>query len=138
MEHEFTIAAISTPSGAGGISIVRVSGDQAESIVREIFRPEKANYPLKTHRLYLGRILEPKKDVLVDQVLCCLMRAPATYTREDMAEFHCHGGPVVAARVLELTLSAGARMAQPGEFTRRAFLAGRIDLKPGRGRGRVD
>jgi tRNA modification GTPase len=128
LENETTIAAISTPSGAGGISIVRVSGDLAESVTEKIFRPEKSEYPLKSHRLYLGNIFDPQKETLLDQVLCTLMRAPATYTREDMAEFHCHGGPVIAARVLELVLSSGARLAQPGEFTRRAFMAGRIDL----------
>ena len=128
MTHEDTIAAISTPSGTGGISIVRVSGESAETIARRIFIPDKAEFPLKSHRLFLGNIFDNGRDEVVDQVLCCLMRGPGTYTREDIVEFHCHGGPVIAARVLELTLNAGARLANPGEFTRRAFLAGRIDL----------
>ena len=128
MKYEDTIAAISTPSGAGGISIVRVSGSAAEPIAQRIFKPEKAEHPLKSHRLYLGNIFDPVKEEVLDQVLCSLMRAPGTYTREDIVEFHCHGGPVIAARVLEMALNTGARLAQPGEFTRRAFLAGRIDL----------
>jgi len=123
-----TIAAVATPLGAGAIAIVRLSGPRAEEILRRLFRPAKTNFPLKSHRLHLGRLVDPQTGRLVDQVLCTFMKAPATYTREDIVEIHCHGGPVAARRILELVLHYGAELAAPGEFTRRAFLAGRIDL----------
>ncbi|MEW5724654.1 MAG: tRNA uridine-5-carboxymethylaminomethyl(34) synthesis GTPase MnmE [Thermodesulfobacteriota bacterium] len=128
MDENVTIAAISTPVGPGGISIIRISGAKAGEAARTLFKPRNTGFPLKSHRLYLGHVVDPGSGRLVDQVLCCHMYAPATYTREDVVEFHCHGGPVVAARVLELVLRTGVELARPGEFTRRAFMAGRIDL----------
>ena len=123
-----TIAAVSTAPGPGGIAIVRLSGPSAELILTRLFRPTQTRFPLDSHHLALGRIVDPDTGRVLDEVLAVLMRAPHSYTREDVAEIHTHGGPVVTGRVLELTLRAGARLAEPGEFTKRAFLAGRIDL----------
>lgn len=123
-----TIAAVSTAPGPGGIAIVRLSGPQAEPILARLFRPAQASLPLDSHRLTLGHIVDPDTGRVLDEVLAVLMRAPRSYTREDVAEIHTHGGPVVTGRVLELALRTGARLAEPGEFTKRAFLAGRIDL----------
>ncbi len=123
-----TIAAVSTSLGPGGISIIRISGPEAEEVLDKLFRPNKTRSPLQTHKLYLGQIIDPRTKQTVDQVLCCTMHAPATYTREDMVEIHSHGGVYVAARILDLVLQCGVSLAQPGEFTRRAFMAGRIDL----------
>jgi tRNA modification GTPase len=122
-----TIAAISTPPGEGGIGIVRLSGPRAESIAGEVFIP-KSGRPLVSHRLHCGVIRDPRTGEAIDEVLCALMRAPHTYTREDVVEINCHGGMQPLGRVLELCLSLGARLAEPGEFTRRAFLNGRVDL----------
>lgn len=122
-----TIAAISTPLGNGGIGIVRVSGPQAEAIGSTIFNSAH-NGGFDSHRFYFGRIVEPTTSETVDEAMLVLMRAPRSYTREDVLEIHCHGGALVVERVLGLTLTCGARLAEPGEFTRRAFLNGRIDL----------
>jgi len=123
-----TIAAISTPFGESGIGIVRMSGPCAESIIRQIFRPRNDQSSFISHRFHHGEIIDPSNGRSVDEVLLVLMRAPKTYTREDIVEIHCHGGYLVLQKVLELALVQGARMAQPGEFTKRAFLNGRIDL----------
>ena len=128
MSQSSTIAAISTALGPGGIAIIRISGPLSHAIGLKLFQPDQARLPLASHKLHLGRLVDPADGGLVDQVLAVFMTAPATYTREDLVEFQCHGGAVTAARVLELVLSAGAELAAPGEFTRRAFLAGRIDL----------
>lgn len=122
-----TIAAVSTPPGNGGIGIVRVSGAQAAVIGTTIFKPVK-NGGLNSHRFYFGAICDPDTGLTVDEAMAVLMRAPRSYTREDLLELHCHGGMLVVERVLALTLRCGARLAEPGEFTRRAFLNGRIDL----------
>jgi tRNA modification GTPase len=122
MYHD-TIAAISTPLGEGGIGIVRLSGSQAHSIARTLFRGELAD-----RRLSYGRIIDTATDEVVDEVLVAYMAAPHTYTREDVVEINCHGGPAPLQRILQLTLRHGARLARPGEFTLRAFLNGRIDL----------
>jgi len=130
MPSDETIAAISTPIGAGGIGIVRLSGERAVAIVDCIFKATSGK-PLKnllSHRLYHGIIVEPLTQEAIDQVLVSVMKAPRTYTREDVVEINCHGGPLVLRRVLELVLKSGARLAEPGEFTKRAFLNGRIDL----------
>ena len=119
-----TIAAIATAPGQGGIAIVRVSGDKAEDILRRIFRPVGGKHPLPTHLLTYGYIVEDTERI--DECMAVIMRAPKSYTRE--VEFQLHGGGCVAQKVLALCLSSGARLAQPGEFTRRAFLNGRIDL----------
>ncbi|MBN2099844.1 MAG: tRNA uridine-5-carboxymethylaminomethyl(34) synthesis GTPase MnmE [Dehalococcoidia bacterium] len=118
-----TIAAISTPLGEGGIGIVRLSGDEAFSIARAIF-PGK----LSDRRLSYGHIIDPETGERVDEVLVSYMAAPRTYTREDVVEINCHGGPLPLQRILQVALRHGARLAQPGEFTLRAFLNGRIDL----------
>lgn len=121
-----TIAAIATAPGQGGIAIVRVSGDAAEEILRRVFRPVGGKHPLPTHLLTYGFVVENGERV--DECMAVIMRAPKSYTREDVVELQLHGGGYIAQRVLSLCLMAGARLAQPGEFTRRAFLNGRIDL----------
>ncbi len=123
-----TIAAISTPPGAGGIGIIRVSGSDSLNILKNIFTPANPPCPLDSHRLYYGTITDPAQAKLLDEVLVVYMQAPKTYTREDVVEIHCHGGFLVLQSVLELILARGAELAQPGEFTKRAFLNGRIDL----------
>ncbi|MDO9124414.1 MAG: tRNA uridine-5-carboxymethylaminomethyl(34) synthesis GTPase MnmE, partial [Deltaproteobacteria bacterium] len=125
---EETIAAISTPFGESGIGIVRMSGPRAESIVRRLFKPKRDQSSFISHHLHYGEIIDPRNGHPVDEVLVVLMRSPKTYTREDIVEINCHGGYLVLQKVLELALAQGARMAQPGEFTKRAFLNGRIDL----------
>ena len=129
MYKEDTIAAVATPVGEGGVGIVRVSGPDAERIAKEIFsRSAGRNGALRSHTLHSGTIREPKTGEVVDEVLLTLMRKPRSYTGEDVIEVHCHGGPFVVRMVLELILSRGARHAEPGEFTKRAFLHGRLDL----------
>ncbi|MFZ5452712.1 MAG: tRNA uridine-5-carboxymethylaminomethyl(34) synthesis GTPase MnmE [Thermodesulfobacteriota bacterium] len=123
-----TIAAISTPLGEAGIGIVRLSGPDAAGIARSLFRPRHPRPQLLSHHLYLGQIVDPASQEVIDEVLLALMRGPRTYTREDVVEIHCHSGWGVLQRLLELTLASGARLARPGEFTLRAFLSGRIDL----------
>ena len=122
-----TIAAVSTPPGSGGIGIVRVSGEQAGTIGAAVFKPIHDG-GLASHRFYFGRIYDPDSGEVVDEAMAVLMCAPRSYTREDVLELHCHGGWLVVERVLSLALRCGARLAEPGEFTRRAFLNGRIDL----------
>ncbi len=125
-----TIAAISTPIGEGGIAVVRVSGPKALELADRCFRPGRKNAPrpseAPTFTLHYGWIVRDGKPV--DEVLLAVMRAPHTYTREDMVEVSCHGGYLPARMVLETFLAAGARLAEPGEFTKRAFLNGRLDL----------
>jgi len=123
-----TIAAISTPRGEGGIGIVRISGDEALLILKKIFKTKskKDVFNLKTYTINYGHIYDG--DKLVDEVLVSVMRAPTTYTKEDIVEINCHGGYVITQKVLELVLEKGAKIAEPGEFTRRAFLNGRLDL----------
>jgi tRNA modification GTPase len=122
-----TLAAISTPVGEAGIGIVRLSGPLACAIAHRLFRPHRPRPNYKSHRLYLGHIVGPQGDI-VDEVMVTFMRAPHTYTREDVVEINCHSGYGVLRRILALALAAGARLARPGEFTLRAFLAGRLDL----------
>ena len=124
-----TICAVSTPPGEGGISIIRISGPEAHPILEKIFRPRGKKPRRKAHgKLILGHILDPADAREVDEVLAVLMTAPATYTREDVAEIHSHGGFAAQKAVMDLVMRQGARLAEPGEFTRRAFLNGRIDL----------
>jgi tRNA modification GTPase len=122
-----TIAAVSTPPGNGGIGIVRVSGNQAAAIGDTVFKPIHDG-GLESHRFYFGSIFDPDTGENVDEAMAVLMRAPRSFTREDVLELHCHGGWLVVEMVLALVLRCGARLADPGEFTRRAFLNGRIDL----------
>lgn len=123
-----TIAAIATPIGVGGIGIVRLSGPLAETIAKRLFRPKAFLDRFVSHRFHYGEIVDPEKGSPVDEILLVLMRSPKTYTREDIVELHCHGGYFILQKVLDLVLREGARLAQPGEFTKRAFLNGRIDL----------
>jgi tRNA modification GTPase len=125
---EETIVAISTPPGAGGIGIIRMSGRLSLQILKSLFRPKGAACPFVTHRLYYGHIHYPHGGKIVDEVLAVYMAAPSTYTREDVVEIHCHGSFFVLQNVLQLILAGGAVLAAPGEFTKRAFLNGRIDL----------
>lgn len=120
-----TIAAIATAPGQGGVAIVRLSGPEAERILLDVFRPAK-NAALTSHMLTYGHVVDGYATV--DECMAVLMRAPRSYTREDVAEIQLHGGGYIAQRVLELCLRHGAELAAPGEFTRRAFLNGRIDL----------
>jgi tRNA modification GTPase len=125
-----TIAAISTPLGEGGIGIVRLSGKDSIEIVEKIFSSPK-NKSLRdsgSHRFIYGHIKDPVTGDEIDEVLVAVMRSPYTYTREDVVEINCHGGMVTLRKTLELVLRSGVRLAEPGEFTKRAFLNGRIDL----------
>ncbi len=126
--QEETIAAISTPFGESGIGIVRISGPSAEPIARKLFKPKKDQPYFISHHFHFGEIIDNQSGNPVDEVLIVLMKSPKTYTREDIVEIHCHGGYFILQRVLELVLREGARLAEPGEFTKRAFLRGRIDL----------
>ena len=114
----------------GGISVIRVSGPRAIEITEHIFKPKKEDKKLsdqKTYTMHYGHIMD-EEDHIVDEVLVLLMRAPHSYTAENVVEIDCHGGQFVVCRIMELLLKAGARPAEPGEFTKRAFLNGRIDL----------
>lgn len=124
-----TICALSTPYGISGIALIRLSGPDTFAIIKEIFKPaRKRKIPEKweTHTVRYGHIVDGEK--IIDEVLVTIMKSPATYTREDMAEIGCHGGLAAVKSVLSLCLRKGARLAEPGEFTKRAFLNGRIDL----------
>ncbi|MEJ2102007.1 MAG: hypothetical protein P8X68_18840 [Desulfobacterales bacterium] len=139
-----TIAASATPNGRGGIGIIKISGAHAFPIAQSIFKPkDQASHPasgklnktnesgpfkFKSHRIYYGHIVDPDQRRLLDEVLVSAMKAPYTYTREDVVEINTHGGAVAVHTILQLVLNKGARLAEPGEFTRRAFLNGRIDL----------
>ena len=133
MENRETIAAVSTPLGIGGIGIIRLSGPRSWPIARKLFLPLRPASGIKTHHLYLGRILDPATHQSLDEVFLSYMAAPKTYTREDLVEINCHSGPLVLKKILNLVLSQGARLAEPGEFTLRAFLNGRIDLTQAEG-----
>jgi tRNA modification GTPase len=125
-----TIAAISTPMGEGAIAIVRLSGDEAIAIADRIFKSlsGKRLKDVPSHTIHYGHIVDPDNGKTVEEVMVSVMRAPKTFTREDVVEINCHGGLVSVNRVLQLVLANGARLAEPGEFTKRAFLNGRIDL----------
>ncbi len=132
-----TITAIATPSGCGGIGIIKISGHEALRVAEAVFRPsrEKKEFEkpasiskLESHRLYHGHIIDYSEEKIVDEVLLVVMRAPFSYTKEDVVEIHSHAGSFVMQSILNLALKNGAEPAEPGEFTKRAFLNGRIDL----------
>lgn len=125
-----TIAAISTPMGEGAIAIVRLSGDEAFQIAEKLFQSvsRKKISEVPSHTIHYGHIIDPGTKAVVEEVMISIMRGPKTFTKEDVIEINCHGGLVSVNRVLQLCLRYGARLAEPGEFTKRAFLNGRIDL----------
>lgn len=129
MYQEDTISAVTTPLGLGAVGIVRLSGPQSLAIAEKMFRSASGKplgaYPVRT--MAYGTVRD-EADAVVDEVLCVYMKAPHSYTAEDVVEFQCHGGPQSLRRILALTWRYGARAAEPGEYTRRAFLNGRIDL----------
>ncbi|MFQ5823341.1 MAG: tRNA uridine-5-carboxymethylaminomethyl(34) synthesis GTPase MnmE [bacterium] len=139
---EDTIAAISTPKGSGGIAVIRINGSSAISIVDKIFQGKVRLLEAESHKAYLGKIvMSPQNEKVqsylkettqnvefLDEIIVTLFRAPNSYTRENIVEIGCHGGQFISHRILELLLEQGARLAQPGEFTQRAFLNGRLDL----------
>ncbi|KIH77664.1 tRNA modification GTPase trmE [Geoalkalibacter ferrihydriticus] len=127
-----TIAAPATVFGQGGIGIIRISGALALPLLERLFHPRRKNKKFSSHRLYLGNFGLSAEEP-IDEVMAVFMRAPHTYTREDVVEIHCHGGAVVGRRILEALVEQGARLAHPGEFTLRAFLNGRIDLSQAEG-----
>jgi len=124
-----TIAAIATGVGSGGISIIRISGNNALPVIDKIYKSKKNNKLIseqKSHTIHYGFIVDGEE--VVDEVMVTVMKAPLTYTREDVVEINCHGGIVVTKKILDIVLKQGVRLAEPGEFTKRAFLNGRIDL----------
>jgi tRNA modification GTPase len=123
-----TIAAIATPLGTGGIGIIRVSGVDAVAITHLIFKPSKPLAELKSHHLHHGEILSPETNTTIDEVLVAFMKGPHSFTGEDTLEIYCHGGPLIVQTILTEIIKAGARPAESGEFTKRAFLNNRIDL----------
>ncbi|MBW1839426.1 MAG: tRNA uridine-5-carboxymethylaminomethyl(34) synthesis GTPase MnmE, partial [Deltaproteobacteria bacterium] len=124
-----TIAAIATPVGMGGIGIIKISGPKALAIATQIFRPYGTSPPFKSHHLYCGEVFNPNQgNNTLDEALLSFMAKPRSYTREDVVEINCHSGYLVLQEILALVAGAGARLAEPGEFTKRAFLNGRIDL----------
>lgn len=125
-----TIAAISTPPGTGGISIIRISGHGAVDVAKTVFKnKEGKKIEQFSNRIFnYGHVIDPDNGEIIDEVLLVYMKEPSTYTKEDIIEINCHGGNVTVRRIMDLVLKSGARPAEPGEFTKRAFLNGRIDL----------
>ncbi|HDK3520292.1 TPA: tRNA uridine-5-carboxymethylaminomethyl(34) synthesis GTPase MnmE [Staphylococcus aureus] len=123
-----TITSISTPMGEGAIGIVRLSGPQAVEIADKLYKGKHLLNDVPSHTINYGHIIDPESKEVVEEVMVSVLRAPKTFTREDIIEINCHGGILTINRVLELTMTYGAIMAEPGEFTKRAFLNGRIDL----------
>lgn len=130
MFQDDTISAVATAIGEGGIGIIRMSGPDSISIADQLFVGTSGLTAAKaaSHHVYYGSIADPESGQKIDEVLLIVMKEPRSYTRENVVEIHCHGGPVPLRRILELTLRFGARLAEPGEFTKRAFLNGRLDL----------
>ncbi|MBW1704241.1 MAG: tRNA uridine-5-carboxymethylaminomethyl(34) synthesis GTPase MnmE [Deltaproteobacteria bacterium] len=123
-----TITAIATPVGQAGIGIIRISGPLSYEIATKLFRPKRSAPDILSHRLYLGDLHDPSSGHMIDEVLLSFMKAPHSYTREDVIEINSHSGYLLLSKILKLILDQGARLARPGEFTLRAFLNGRIDL----------
>lgn len=128
VEQLDTITSISTPMGEGAIGIVRLSGYDAVEIADKLYKGKHLLKDVPTHTINYGHIIDPETEEVVEEVMVSVLRAPRTFTREDIVEINCHGGILTINRVLELTMTYGARMAEPGEYTKRAFLNGRIDL----------
>ncbi len=129
MREEDTICAVSTPPGEGGIGIIRISGKDAIAFASRLFRThDEKLLEAASHTMHYGHVVDPATGETMDEALVCVMRAPATYTREDIVEINCHGGMMPLWRTMAALIAAGARQAEPGEFTKRAFLNGRIDL----------
>ena len=128
MESNDTIAALATPFGYSGIGIIRISGPQAREIMGIIFRPSQNTTSFHSHTLYHGNILSPETGRVIDEALLCLMEKPHSYTGEDVVEINCHGGPLIIQTILKTLFFLGVRLADPGEFTKRAFLNNRMDL----------
>ncbi len=125
---EDTIAAIATPYGEGGIGIIRISGERALPLLESLFEFPGRGGDFESHRMVYGRIVDRGSERIIDECMAVFMKAPRSYTAEDVAEIHCHGSVAALRETLRLVLSSGARLAEPGEFTKRAFLNGRIDL----------
>src|SRR5208283_5395813 len=125
MHFDDTIVAIATPPGRGGIGVVRLSGPEATSIALRMLR---LPHELQPNRAYFGELIDPATAERIDEVVVTFFAKPLSYTTDDVIEISCHGSPVVLRHVVEMVLSRGARLAEPGEFTMRAFLNGRIDL----------
>ena len=132
INNKDTIAAIATPAGNSGIGIIRISGDNAIETADKVIRSRSGKsldlFSVNSHTVHYGYVYDDEKKEILDEVLCTVYRTPRSYTSEDTVEINCHGGMFVLNRVLSLILSKGIRLAEPGEFTRRAFLNGRIDL----------
>jgi len=139
--NDSTITAVATPPGTGGIGIIKISGKDALSIAESIFiKKQRKNFSeqkernfnkgnnLESHKLYLGHIVDNEKGKIIDEVLLAVMKAPNSYTKEDVVEINAHSGQIALNEIIKLILKKGARLAQPGEFTKRAFINGRIDL----------
>lgn len=128
--NDDTIAAISTPPGEGGIAVLRISGPESLSILKKIFKPggDKDKSHFETHKMFYGSIIDPETDNRIDNVMSVYFQSPKSYTGEDTVEIYSHGGNIVPNSILKLLIKAGARPADPGEFTKRAFLNGKIDL----------
>ncbi|GBD38931.1 tRNA modification GTPase MnmE [bacterium HR37] len=128
--QEDTIAALATPPGEGGIAVIRISGKHALEALSRVFKRATPGsvFDMKTHRLYRGHVFDPESKATIDSVLCVVMRSPNSYTGEDVVEIHCHGGYLVPKMILDVLFKNGVRPAQPGEFTLRAFLNGKMDL----------
>ena len=125
---EDTIAAIATARGEGGIGIIRLSGKDSLKTALKLFQPKKKTSSIKSHRLYYGNLVDPADGRQIDEALISYMKAPNSFTREDVVEINSHGGSVILQKIMELILREGVREAEPGEFTKRAYLSGRIDL----------
>ena len=130
MQQEYTISAIATPLGEGGIGIIRISGSTAIEIAENIFKPYNAKknvLSFEERSAIFGHVIDESGNI-VDEAICIIMKAPHSYTCEDVVELQCHGGSMVMQEILSLTYRMGARPAERGEFTKRAFLNGRLDL----------
>lgn len=128
MIDEDTIAAIATPFGTGGIGIIKISGPKSFEIAKKIFRRKAQPSALKPYHLHYGEVIDTQDGSVIDEALLSFMQKPTSYTKEDVVEINCHSGFLVLQKVLEIVLKEGGRLAEPGEFTKRAFINGRIDL----------